>query len=112
MRPYIFLRWRSQHYRRDLDKGFIVFRKLKSGIFEGFAKIVELGKIDVTGGARCAVLARKSWDRITASGQQCDCEDESKKQEHPTPCIHLIAPLRSKFLGHSPKLVLAGFGGL
>jgi hypothetical protein len=73
MRPDILLGWRSQHYRGDLDKGFIVFRKLKSGIFKGLAKIVELGKIDVTRGARCAVLARKSWDRITASGQQYDC---------------------------------------
>jgi hypothetical protein len=47
----------------------------------------------MTRGARGAVLARESRNSITASGQQYRCQDESKKQIHSTPRIHLIASL-------------------
>ena len=44
LRPQFLLRRRSQHYRRDLNEGFIIFGKLEAGVFEGLVKIVELGK--------------------------------------------------------------------
>src|SRR5208337_1366958 len=77
VRPQFLLRRRSQHHLWDLDKVFIIFRKLEAGILEGLAKIVELGKVNMAGGARGAVLARESRDGITASCQQYDGEDKS-----------------------------------
>ena len=57
VRPYIFLGRRPQHDRRNLQESLVVFGKLESGVLEGLAEIVELGKINVAGTAGSAVLA-------------------------------------------------------
>ena len=48
MRPKFRLRRDPEHHWRNLYHGFIVLRKFESGIFEGFAEIIELREVHVT----------------------------------------------------------------
>ncbi len=105
MRPQFLLRRRPQHHLWNLDEIFIAFRKLESGILEGLAKIVELGKIHMAGGARSAILARESRDRITASGQHNNGENKGKNERHPTRHIHCIASLAVEVVAHSLQIL-------
>jgi len=57
VRPNVLLRGSAQHDRGDLEEALIVLGELKSSVFKGFAEVVELREIDMTGRARGAVLA-------------------------------------------------------
>jgi hypothetical protein len=57
MRPKFFLCRRPEHDRRGLEKRLVIFRKLESGVLEGLAEIVQLGKIHMARAAGGAVKA-------------------------------------------------------
>ena len=69
VRPDILLRRRAQHHWGRFEERLVVFRKFEPGVFEGFAKVVELGKVQMASSARGAVLAGKGRNRIAPGAE-------------------------------------------
>ena len=64
VRPDFFLSLGAQQSWRRFHESFVILRELEAGIFESFAEIVQLRKIQVTGGAGRLIFPGKNWNCV------------------------------------------------
>ena len=63
--PEVGLGGSAEHDGRRLEVGVVIFGEFEACILECFAEVVELGKVDVAGGAGGSILSGKGWYCVT-----------------------------------------------